>query len=211
MLTLVLVLAAVSIATEAKEVDPNTFRCTATSPTTTDPAFSSTKPYVGLTHIFCGQIKADGSAAEGFHDRPGGIDPTDGNRRVAFAEDLKVDGYEDGIDGFAKISVWNSKTNKYMERTTPSGSDYFYFFPTKWGIPQTTEKIQELYAFCYNLRKKEYGDYCIKKYRNEGAVFDVVIYVNLKVQSTIISSFPAPAGYCDRQQKIKLVCDYGKS
>ncbi len=165
---------------------------------------------MGLTHIFCGQIKANGSAAEGFHARPGGIDPTDGNRKVAIADDLKFNGGEEGIEGFAKIRVWNSNTSEYVERKMPNDSLY-YFFPTVWDIPETTKKIQDLYEFCRGL-KNQYGDYCITRYENNHSFFDVIIYVDQKDpdKSTIVSSFPAKENYCTKKKKIRLICDYSK-
>lgn len=46
--------------------------------------WSASDPPVNLTHVFCGEVKADGRAV-GFHARPGGVDPE--TARVVEIED----------------------------------------------------------------------------------------------------------------------------
>ena len=117
---MVLTLATTAIAVG---IDPNQLKCTAESPLNPQ-QFSNTNPPVGLTHIFCGDIRKEGTTvkAQGFHSRVR-VNKV-GNACARATGDLlcadKWSAIKDCTCCFYSkgIEVFDHKTGEYVEKKT---------------------------------------------------------------------------------------------
>ena len=193
-LCIVLVLAAFSLSSGAKvdlfEIidDLSDFNCNERSPI--EPAvFSNTMPQVALTHIFCGQIKQKSTGqkqAQGWHSRPGDIDPP-----CAMATGILYASPNTAYYATA-VAIYDAEAMEWIPRTT--GHTKYYFFPTAWDIVTTVNILIDVYERC-NGASSPQSDVCIKNYVSDrGRPFDIALF--LDQERRIVSAFPMPQGSC---------------
>ena len=171
------------------------FTCNKKSPVS-EPVFSNTKPQVALTHIFCGQIneKDNQKIAEGFHSRPGNIDPT--------CAKIEIPTYMDLTSYWTKPYCVKGVTIYGIQRPTKRGRKYC-FFPTKWSLKETVEEIIKMYQRCKGTVAKG-NKLCIRNYYefgNENDQFDVVI--SLDNSGNVVSAYPTGLS---REKSVKWSC-----
>ena len=161
------------------------FQCNITSPVVQG-EWSTTSPSLALTHIFCGQISSKGKA-EGFHSRPGGVDPPC----------AKAVGYPisfGSIDGFKETQVYNANSSQWISRY-PTSTKYFYFFPTEWDVDETINVLVGVYNKCRNKFPSSAAEICMKSYQpSSGKAFDIFLFLgkDRSGKEGVVSAFPAP-------------------
>lgn len=191
-----------------KRINPNSFSCNFASPVE-EPYFSDSKPYVPLTHIFCGQIKTDNPLiSEGFHARPGGKDPLSGRTNKNYRTSANT--YP--LKCYTKIEVLDYNKHKFRPHADIGGKSGFCFFPGYWSIPKTVEIIQNIYKDCKGdeLVAKGISTICARYYKDKrlNGEFDIVIFLGT---GRITSAFPTPSNDQYSGCKSKNVCLLNKS
>ena len=162
-------------------VNPANFQCDKWSPVDADPKISNTNPQVALTHIFCGQIKANGEA-EGLHYLPSAS-----SKYGRVEEPITL---TNALPCYKKEAVYNAKSSQWIYRVLSSGSKGFCFFPKDWSVVDTVNNLIATHRRCNP--NQNVGTLCAR--RPYGAGFDIIIFLgNLSTgQRGIVSAFATP-------------------
>ena len=127
------------------------YHCTERSPVE-EPYFSRVTPkdpLVAITHIFCGQIR--GNKAEGFHSRPGDVDPDSAVVQGYISSLGKPSCYCPQQTKGRDVKIWNANSGQYISRTNDNRN--FIFFPPSWKKSYTVKRITEVFHYCLRRTK----------------------------------------------------------
>ena len=139
-------------------------------------------PPVGLTYIFCGHIKEDGTA-EGFHSRPNKKDPVCAKAdsyKYSIGKPAKV------VDCYATEKVYNWRLSKWIGRTNAPIS---CFFPSAWTIAGTVTELRNIYTACRARLHATDNRICKRNHNNQD--YDVIVLLN-KAHTHIVSGYVTP-------------------
>ncbi|KAL5502581.1 hypothetical protein EMCRGX_G009380 [Ephydatia muelleri] len=123
--------------------DPNTFICNNRSPIE-DRHFSSSKPHIPLTHIFCGEINK--GKAQGYHALSIPNGQTEGVPPPSARNDKDLYDIDHNVQCCynCKTSVLNADTGVWISKDAAPRSSICYF-PNNWTKAETVSNLQGMY------------------------------------------------------------------
>ena len=148
---------------------------------------SKTDPPVAITHIFCGEVKGNGSETEveGFHSRPSGRNP----RSAYIAGPVTYLGRPSTNCPYTtaaeNVMVRHARDGKYYPRNKTS---VLFFFPRSWGKQSLVDRIVTVYKDCTGAKKR----CCVVKHTATGHIDSICKnykYPNCSKENLVIKLF----------------------